>query len=544
MSASDGNLMDEKNAARSELHNLLVKKLIARYGHDEVGEGTHSHPVNHLIQAEVDLFMHSHKKVQPGDLSRLERAVRVATKVKGARRQLHQQAHTSRTTATPRSTTSTSTGGSTRRGTASSRGSPRVVAMTPGRLQTPRRGKSTPRPSTAGSVSSGSQQQGWRRKVLSSRGCDSRDYGVDNHHEEMMGIPSNIRNEWLILETYQQILADEKQVEEDRRAQTALQRCKQGLDEQIQQKLARSEKERREADARREQQRRALVEHQALQEELKESSRRKTLEEKCVRATQILGNERRRERERQNRKVDEARILEECKRKLAEEKERQLQKRKQIAESLREMNRENIAKLAVREKQKIADAEEDKRLMKEYRERLDREQAERTAAHNKRLQRYEMIGNKWAESGAGKRQHDKDIAEERRILAEAAIKEKIDEDREIRDKEALRVDRLRCLEDNKRLMGDKAARKKAEEKLEAEYAQQFRIEGEMHVAKGLERKREVVREKKAYARMLEEQMRATRAALRTVQMTDTERKMNGELLRRLQGDRDLQEKIR
>ncbi|CAM9688214.1 unnamed protein product, partial [Ectocarpus sp. 8 AP-2014] len=510
--------------------------------HSETGEGIHSHPVNHLIQAEVDLFMHSHKKVKAGDLSRLERAVRAATKVIGARRQLHQQAHNSRTMATPRSATSTPRGGSTRRSTASSRGSPRVA--TPGRFQTPRRSKSTPRPSTAGSVSSGSQQQGWRRKVLSSRGGDSRDYRVDSHREEIMGVPSNIRNEWLILETYQQILADEKQAEEDQRAQTALQRCKQGLDEQIQQKLARSEKEMREADARREQQRRALVEHQALQEELKESSRRKTLEEKCVRATQILGNERRRERERQNRKVEEARILEDCKRKLAEEKERQLQKRKHIAESLREMNRENVAKLAMREKQKIADAEEDKRLMKEYRERLDREQAERTAAHNKRLQRYEMIGNQWAESGAGKRQHDKDVAEERRILAEAAKKEKIDEDREIRDKEALRVDRLRCLEDNKRLMGDKAARKKAEEKLEAEYAQQFRIEGEMHVAKGLERKREMVREKKAYARMLEDQMRETRAALRTVQMTDTERKMNGELLRKLQGDRDLQERIR
>ncbi|CAM9707243.1 unnamed protein product [Ectocarpus sp. 13 AM-2016] len=542
MSPSNGNLMDGKNTARSELHKLLVKKLIARYGHDETGEGTHSHPVNHLIQAEVDLFMHSHKKVQAGDLSRLERAVRAATKVKGARRQLHQQAHNSRTFATPRSATSTSRGGSTRRSTASSRGSPRVA--TPGKIQTPRTSKSTPRPNTAGSVSPGSQQQGWRRKVLPSCGGDSRDYGVGSHREERMGVPSNIRNEWLILETYQQILADEKQAEENRRAQAALQRCKQGLDEQIQQKLARSEKERREADARREQQRRALVEHQALQEELKESSRRKTLEEKCVRATQILGNERRREWERQNRTVEEARILEDCKRKLAEEKERQLQKRKQIAESLREMNRENVAKLAMREKKKISDAEEDKRLMQEYRERLDREQAERSAAHNRRLQRYEMIGNQWAESGAGKRQHDKDIAEERRILAEAAIKEKIDEDREIRDKEALRVDRLRCLEDNKRLMGDKAARKKAEEKLEAEYAQQFRIEGEMHVAKGLERKREVMREKKAYARMLEDQMRETRAALRTVQMTDTERKMNGELLRKLQGDRDLQERIR
>lgn len=60
-----------------------------------------------------------------------------------------------------------------------------------------------------------------------------------------------------------------------------------------------------------------------------------------------------------------------------------------------------------------------------------RDQAERTAAHNKRLERYEMIGNKWAESGAGKKQHDKDIAEERRVLTEAAIKEEADQDREI-----------------------------------------------------------------------------------------------------------------
>lgn len=59
-----------------------------------------------------------------------------------------------------------------------------------------------------------------------------------------------------------------------------------------------------------------------------------------------------------------------------------------------------------------------------------RDQAERAAAHNKRLERYDMIGNHWAESGAGKRQREKDIAEERRVLAEAAIKEKADQDRE------------------------------------------------------------------------------------------------------------------
>ncbi|CAN0161658.1 unnamed protein product, partial [Laminaria digitata] len=60
-----------------------------------------------------------------------------------------------------------------------------------------------------------------------------------------------------------------------------------------------------------------------------------------------------------------------------------------------------------------------------------REQAERAAAHDRRMQRYEMIGKQWAQSGAGKKQHDIDVAEEKRMLAEAAIKEKADEDREI-----------------------------------------------------------------------------------------------------------------
>ena len=47
------------------------------------------------------------------------------------------------------------------------------------------------------------------------------------------------------------------------------------------------------------------------------------------------------------------------------------------------------------------------------------------------MQRYEMIGKQWAQSGAGKKQHDIDVAEEKRMLAKAAIKEKADEDREL-----------------------------------------------------------------------------------------------------------------
>ena len=57
----------------------------------------------------------------------------------------------------------------------------------------------------------------------------------------------------------------------------AIQRCKQDLEKQIQQNLARSEEERRDAEARKEHQRKLVAEHEAHQLELKESSRKKLL---------------------------------------------------------------------------------------------------------------------------------------------------------------------------------------------------------------------------------------------------------------------------
>ncbi|CAM9211048.1 unnamed protein product, partial [Scytosiphon promiscuus] len=512
----------DRDAARSELHNLLVKKLIARYGHNETGHGIHSHPANHLIQAEVDLFMHNHSKVKAGDLSRLERAVRSATRVEGARRRQHsEQEHSPRRKTTPRLVTPRCTTGSTCRTTMPPAGS--TNRRSPGVAKPVQRNKEINgskletssnrlRPSTAGSITSLSreQQQKDRRKQLARSNRSDSDFGGASHDDARLGIPNNIKNEWLILETYQQLVTDEKHAEKERMVQAAIQRCKRDLDKQIQQNLARSNEEKQQAEARKVHQQKMLAKHEADQKELKESARRKTLEEKCVRASQILDNTRRRENDARQKDIDDARLLADCKQKLAEEKQAQLEKRKQIAKSLREMNRENVAKLAVREQQRLREAEEDKRLMKEYEERLDRQAncgAERAAAHNKRLQRYEMIGNQWARSGAGKTQHDKDVAEERRVLAEAAMKEEADADREIRDKEALRVDRLRCLEDNKRLIDEKNARKKEEAILEATYAEQFRSEGEEHMAKDLNKRKETAREKRAYARKLEEQVR-------------------------------------
>lgn len=162
--------------------------------------------------------MHNHSKVQAGDLSELERTVRSAAK-KGGTRHYHQQVHTARSTSTSRSATPRSTGASTYRSATSSRaGGTGRTHQGVERAQQQRGGngngletsgsRGRPRPSTAGSV----KPRG-RRSLLSSRVSGSKDDGSTV-------IPSNIKNEWLILDTYQQLMADEKQAEEARRAQS------------------------------------------------------------------------------------------------------------------------------------------------------------------------------------------------------------------------------------------------------------------------------------------------------------------------------------
>lgn len=174
--------------------------------------------------------MHSHSRVQAGDLSQLERAVRSATKAGGMRHH-HQQVNTTRSMATSRSNTARSTGASTYRSTTSSHGSGKFATQHGVEHAQQRRERngdglqetsgSRPRPSTAGSMTSRSRQKqqqhtqypSGRRSLISSRAGGSKDDGS-------VGIPSNIKNEWLILETYQQLMADEKQAAANRQAQS------------------------------------------------------------------------------------------------------------------------------------------------------------------------------------------------------------------------------------------------------------------------------------------------------------------------------------
>lgn len=195
----------------------------------------HSHPANHLIQAEVDLFMHTHSTVKAGDLSRLERAVRSAMKVEH-----REQRHAVLAPSTPRSLTPRSTEAFTCRSTTSGDGNGgkpstcRVLSAAATKSmgqrltrcgnygEKSRRGIRGRRPSTAGSVRSDVHAGRKPTRGIKFQGSARSDCGSSTAHDDgsqNSNVPNNIKNEWLILETYQQLIADEKQAEQDREAQ-------------------------------------------------------------------------------------------------------------------------------------------------------------------------------------------------------------------------------------------------------------------------------------------------------------------------------------
>ncbi|CAM9629081.1 unnamed protein product, partial [Discosporangium mesarthrocarpum] len=137
-------------------------------------------------------------------------------------------------------------------------------------------------------------------------------------------IPANLKNEWLILEAYQQLQTEEKQAQERKAAKDTILRCKEDLDRQIFQNQKRAEREKKEEELYMKEQRLHQEQYMQDQEETKKNLHQKLLEEKQVRAFQIMQNERRREKERNEKKKEDQRALEACQRYLKMEEEAQV----------------------------------------------------------------------------------------------------------------------------------------------------------------------------------------------------------------------------
>jgi len=267
------------------------------------------------------------------------------------------------------------------------------------------------------------------------------------------------------------------------------------------------------------------------------------VEERQVRAQQIKDTNSRRKAEFDKRRAEEMEEIRRCKDAIQFTRDEEARKRREEHERLKKILIENQIENAKRAEVAKEEAAEDVRLMEEYKAKLEREDLERKRAFEKRMERYEAYGRLWADKGAGKKQREEELRIERVILREAKKKEDADIERERRDKEYLRTTALSIAASNKNLMEEKRRRMKEEHDASMIYAMSFRGEGEQYVA--AERARAAARreEAKKHAAFLKEQIEGDRQRRQAVEMSDAERSVNREVLRKVKEDPEMVSRI-
>lgn len=252
----------------------------------------------------------------------------------------------------------------------------------------------------------------------------------------------------------------------------------------------------------------------------------KNLQMKKVRQEQIDEKKARKVKMAQDDRAKELRDIEKCKRELKKEQDQINAKKIEAMRAMEKIkldNIENEKRLAIRKQEA---ANEEKRLAAEYIKRADEEQARRDKALDDRMKRYEDIGQQWADSGAGKKQREATLALERKILREAAAKEKRDMDRENNDKEMLRKNKKMMMETNKSMQAIAEAKEKALAEHEAIYASRFRREGESFGAEEALRKEKDRAKAVKHCELLKLQIVQDKTLQKRVDMSSTELSLN------------------
>ncbi|GMH51204.1 hypothetical protein TrRE_jg11897 [Triparma retinervis] len=333
-------------------------------------------------------------------------------------------------------------------------------------------------------------------------------------------------NPWTVMDTLKAIEAEESLKADKIKLLADRKDMAKTLDEQmsIEGKLARRKK--REDDAYLAQQQRMLNEWKREQQFADTILHEKNMQMRKVRQEQMDEKKARKMKEFQDDRAREMKDIAACKREL--EKERAAAHVVKVAERkrLEKIKIANLEREKIFEARKIEAAEEDARLAAEYIAKVDREQAAREKALEDRMSRYEEIGQQWADSGAGKRQREAQLALEKKILSEAAAKEAADLERERSDLENLRLNKKMIMETNLAMANDKARREKAQHDHDSIYATRFRREGEAFGAEEAARKAEERKKARKHCELLKLQIEEQKLLKKRVDMSETEMSLN------------------
>lgn len=272
----------------------------------------------------------------------------------------------------------------------------------------------------------------------------------------------------------------------------------------------------------------------------------KMTEEKRIREIQIREKKRRAEEELRARREEDERVLKRCQEEIIAE-ERKVQAAKDAeAERMRQVKLDNLKEREIRMQRKQQEALEDQRLMEAYKAKLEREEVERANAFERRMERLQASGQKWAEEGAGKEQLEFEQKLEQQILGEALRKEQADLERERRDKKAIKDKQRLMAESNRKLIEAKKLRMQRKQQEDQSFADKAQRDQKEYFESEARKKKEKALLMHQHQIALSQQIdfRSNNPTdPMKASMSDHERKINGELLKKLQQEPELLLKV-
>mmetsp|Transcript_28815 Transcript_28815/g.37860 ORF Transcript_28815/g.37860 Transcript_28815/m.37860 type:complete len:554 (+) Transcript_28815:169-1830(+) len=360
----------------------------------------------------------------------------------------------------------------------------------------------------------------------------------------LMGTSSSkslLEDDWTLLDAYAIVQTEEQMRAEYQKIRQKKQEFKHELDHHIQLKQTELQKQRDEERKFIEQQKNELDSWEKEQARLKKEMMQKNHALKEIRQQQIVQRESQRAKDKQDRMNRELRELQIAQAQLKAQQDSLLKSKQDERERLQGMWMESQKDKEAQELLKLKEAQQDLKLMEAYRKKLEVEEQARQSAFTKRMERYEKIGKAWEEDGAGKKQREVEVRLEKLLLAEQEKKEKADRERQEREFQQRRLDKLRCVEENQKLVDEKKRLHNQELQEEAAYAQKFIEDTKAWKREQLELEKSRKMNQAQHKESLMKQMAAKED--REQKMSEREQIMNQGLLDKLHNDPDLLSKV-
>ncbi len=229
-------------------------------------------------------------------------------------------------------------------------------------------------------------------------------------------------------------------------------------------------------------------------------------EEHIIREAHIAEAAKKRDIENRTMREYEQMLLQRAKEEMEMEKTKAETRRQQECKLMENIRAENKYERERKQQQELIAAEEDLRLTHEYVKRAEQEEARRHAVLEERIKRYEIIGNFWNNTGAGKKQREEELRAERLTLEQAARKDAASAKREANEAEQRKAREIQVTKENAFQQEQRKIAKNIQDEKDRCFAEAYVAEAEAYQKNQELQKQKKQTEAKKYQEQLEIQV--------------------------------------